>query len=414
MRRLARWLEAHLPSDPDSVQRVSRAARGRRQVELSFAAAVRGLRAALRPARSSPRPCRPDATRAALRARDHRQNFGQHRDDPLRGVGYAERARVLAHLLEPRRIGRRARGCSRSSRSAVRHRLREHDGAAGTLHESRVLRFARRRWCRERHVERGHAELAALVHRAGARARAIGQRGRRVDLGELGADVGHDRVAAAPGSAGSAARRSSSHRRSPVAGFSPHWWMICACARSRGSASPTIRLMRCAPEGAAGDVHERDGRIELEAARWRSTASPPKLGPQRIARHDHAGRPGSLPVLVGKGDRDAPREPGADPVREPGHRRLLVQDDRHARDRGREHHRQRDEAAGAEDDLGRSARRARTAPSMPIGTFTARSADVLPRPVAPELSGGDRDVGDAGRGNALGFDTGARADPRAR
>ncbi len=40
---------------PGSLQRVSRAARGGRQVELSFAAAVRGLRAALRPARSSVR-----------------------------------------------------------------------------------------------------------------------------------------------------------------------------------------------------------------------------------------------------------------------------------------------------------------------------------------------------------------------
>src|SRR5262249_51154263 len=73
----------------------------------------------------------------------------------------------------------------------------------------------------------------------------------------------------------------------------------------------------------------------------------------------------------------------------------------------------RDEAAGAEHDLGRERAQGAHGADHPHGDVHGEITDVLPRPVAPELAGRDGDVGDAGLWNALRLDAGVRANPRA-
>ena len=111
--------------------------------------------------------------------------------------GTASVARVLAHLLEPRGIGEEPADVLDEPRRRE-HRLRQDDGAADSLDHPRVLGLLVAAGARQGNVEGGHAELAALVHRSGARA-GQDEGGRGVDAGELGADVGHDRVAARQG-----------------------------------------------------------------------------------------------------------------------------------------------------------------------------------------------------------------------
>ena len=166
-------------------------------------------------------------------------------------------------------------------------------------------------------------------------------------------------------------------------------------------------------QGSPGDVHEGQRRIELEAGDCARPRAGSELGPEGIAGHDHAGS-GKAPGPVRKRDRDAAREPGADPVREPRHGGLLVQDDRHAQQRSAEHHWERDEAAGAEDDAGPKGSQHAQGAQRARRNVHDEVSHILPRPVAPELSGGDRDVRNAAPGHVLGFDPGVRADPRAR
>ena len=165
--------------------------------------------------------------------------------------------------------------------------------------------------------------------------------------------------------------------------------------------------------GSPGDVHEGDRGVQLETGDGARPRARAKLGPEGIARHDHSGC-GKTARPVGERDRDSARETGPDPVREPGHRRLLVEDDRQSQERRGEHHGKRDKAARAEYDAG------------PEGSQDAEHAQrahrdvheevrhVLPRPVAPELAGGDGDVRDSAPGHLLGLDAGPRADPGAR
>ena len=164
--------------------------------------------------------------------------------------------------------------------------------------------------------------------------------------------------------------------------------------------------------GATRHVDERQHRVQAEAADRVVGRAAAQLGPEGVACHDDLAG-GKVVAAVGERDGDATREAGADPVRQPRRRGLLVDDDRETQGRGRQDNRERDEAARGEHD-------ARPEPSEePPGARDAGGNadgevdDVLPCPVAAELSGRDREVGDVALGRAPGLDAGPRADPGA-
>ena len=124
--------------------------------------------------------------------------------------------------------------------------------------------------------------------------------------------------------------------------------MSCEQRRERRPDDPVHAM---GAERAARDVREREGGIEAEA---RERAVPParvELGADGVAGdHDLPLREGGS--RRGEGHRDLVREPADQPVREPGHDDLLVDEERPASRGGRHRGGDRDEPAGRDDHVG--------------------------------------------------------------
>ena len=121
--------------------------------------------------------------------------------------------------------------------------------------------------------------------------------------------------------------------------------------------------------------------------------------------------PGTPSPRLGKAERHALGEPGDDPVGEPQHGGLLVDDHGDPEGASGERGRQRHEAAGGEEQRGpepaQHLPRARDA----RGNAHAEVREVLPVPVAAELAGGDGVKRPSRLGNPLRLDPRAAADP---
>src|SRR2546425_9087748 len=89
------------------------------------------------------------------------------------------------------------------------------------------------------------------------------------------------------------------------------------------------------PLGATRHVDERQHRVQAEAADRVVGRAAAQLGPEGVACHDDLAG-GKVAAAVGERDGDATREAGADPVRQPRRRGLLVDDDRETQ-RSEEH-----------------------------------------------------------------------------
>ena len=121
------------------------------------------------------------------RGRQRAHDLEEQPDDAIGRVGHRQAPGALAHRGEGRAVRQEApHGLHEPAR---RERdLREDHGASRGLHEARVGRLLVSAGPGQRDVEGGQAELAALVD--GARAAAPDdERGRRVDVAQLGPDV---------------------------------------------------------------------------------------------------------------------------------------------------------------------------------------------------------------------------------
>src|SRR5207247_2140938 len=196
---------------------------------------------------------------------------------PLCGVGHGEGAGSLAHVFQPRRLGEQRLDALEQQQR--RHRgLGQDRAAARALDEPRVRRLLVAGGARQRDVERGHAELAALVDGAGAGA-TDDERGRRVDVGQLVAD---------PGAEGVARGERGCQRRAPrlqprAVARRPVVARLVQALRVRqqigehlaDGAVDRVRALR-----AAGHVDERQDGIEPEALERGRAAAAAQLGPQ--------------------------------------------------------------------------------------------------------------------------------------
>ena len=171
--------------------------------------------------------------------------------------------------------------------------------------------------------------------------------------------------------------------------------MTCACA----SRSPAIvahgPVDGVRAQRAARDVDERQRGIQAEARHRVGACAGAQLGPQRVAGHDHARRPGS----DARSPRTSPRcaAPGGRRAGWPGPGTAVCScttiGTRAAA--APSHDRQRDEAAGGEHDARTEPAQQRMRAQHAGRHVDGEIGDVAPRPVAAQLAGGDRVVGDA-------------------
>ena len=197
----------------------------------------------------------------------------------------------------------------------------------------------------------------------------------RVDVAELGADVGHGARSGAEG-----AGRSAAARREPgaiavrrVVATLVH---DLADARAAAAARPGVAVEPVRALRPAGDVDDRQPASKAEAPAAARARAAGQLRAERVAGERRSARPGAA-AGQREGQRDAPGEAGGHPVGKAGHGGLLVDDHGNAERARGERGRQGDEAARWRRAApgGAAAGAARTARSRPAparrrsGTF---------------------------------------------
>src|SRR6266540_2655635 len=198
--------------------------------------------------------------------------------DALRGVGDGQAPCPLAHRAQRRAIRQEPlHGFQQPVRG--QRDLGEENGAAGGLDQARIGGLLVAAGAGQGDVDRGLAEVEALVDGAGA-APSDDQVSGRIDVTQLGAHVGDQRVASPEGLG-----QSPSAAREPGAVSGPRVVATLmddlAIGQQGGQdlAHGPVDLVRAL--GAAGDVDDRQGAVQRELPAGGLARSAQQLGSQR-------------------------------------------------------------------------------------------------------------------------------------